>query len=112
MDNYTVKTQEVNTTVRGLNITTELDVAYDENNEEVYVREIEIKNDIKLYDIYKEKNGLLTSKQVKAIREYHNFPQKHFAKLLGLEELSIYKYENGTIQSEIDDKKIRGYDAR
>ena len=64
-----VKIRKVITNVRGK------DILFDEyylvnpiTNEEIFDRQLEIENDIRLYDIYKEKTGLLTSNDIKRIR--------------------------------------------
>ena len=40
-----------------------------ENGEEVFDRNIEIENDIRLYDIYKKRVNLLTTNEIKLIRK-------------------------------------------
>lgn len=63
-------------------------------NEEIYIRELTIKNDIKLYDMYKKEKGLLQSSEIKNIREKYDLSQKDFSIILGLDETSIERYEN------------------
>jgi DNA-binding transcriptional regulator YiaG len=65
--------------VRDQEITFTEKIAYDENGEEVYHRETEMENDIKLYDIYKQRSGLLTTTELKELREKHNLSQKELA---------------------------------
>ena len=65
--------------VRDQEITFIEKIAYDENGEEVYHRETEMENDIKLYDIYKQRSGLLTTTELKELREKHNLSQKELA---------------------------------
>ncbi len=93
--------------VRDQDITFTEKIAYDENGEEVYQRETEIENYIKLYDIYKQRSGLLTTTELKELREKHNLSQKELADKIGIEELEIFRYENGTIQSKEIDRLIR-----
>lgn len=93
--------------VRDQEITFTEKIAYDENGEEVYHRETEMENDIKLYDIYKQRSGLLTTTELKELREKHNLSQKELADKIGREEREIFRYENGTIQSKDMDKLIR-----
>lgn len=79
----------------------------DENGEEIFDRDIEIENDKKLFDEYKKIKGLLTSKEIKNIRKKYDLNQKEFAKILGLGEVSINRFENGSIQTESIDSMIR-----
>ena len=93
--------------VRDQEITFIEKIAYDENGEELYHRETEIENYIKLYDIYKQKSGLLTTTDLKELRNIYNLSQKELADKIGIEEQEIYKYENGSIQSKEIDRLIR-----
>ena len=103
-----IKIRKTITNVKGEDI--EFDELYciDPNtNEEVFDRFIEIENDIRLYDIYKTKNNLLTSKEIINIRKKYLMSQKVFSLLLGLGEITIHRFENGSIQSEAIDSIIR-----
>lgn len=59
------------------------------------------------YDEYRRKNNLLFPNEIKKIREKYNMSQTEFAKLLGMEEKTITRYENGTIQERTHDNLIR-----
>lgn len=50
------------------------------------------------YDLYRRKHNLLTSEEIKAIRNKYGISQALFAKVLGLDEKHIMRYENGSIQ--------------
>jgi|GEM_PF-818229 len=98
--NYIIKIENVKVKVRDLEINYDEKSAYDEKSgEELFVREIEIENDIKLFDIYKKEKGLMTSYEIKELREVYGLNQKEFAKILGLGEVSINRFENGSIQT-------------
>lgn len=106
--NGNVCTRRVVVNVKGIDI--EFDEYYminPENWEEVFDRNIEIENDIRLYDIYKKRVNLLTSNEVKSIRKKYGINPKEFSKILGLEETTIYRLENGSIQMEDVDAVIR-----
>ena len=103
-----VKIRKVITNVRGK------DILFDEyylvntiTNEEIFDRQLEIENDIRLYDIYKEKTGLLTSNDIKRIRSKYRMNQKEYAFALGFGEITIHRFENGSIQTEAVDSIIR-----
>lgn len=69
--------------------------------------ELESKNINRHYDIYKKNNRLLSSNEIKKIREESNLSQKAFALVLGLGEKTITRYENGAIQDKAIDNLIR-----
>lgn len=75
--------------------------------EEIYDADLERENAILVYDAYKEKNGLLTSKEIKEIRSKHNLSQKKLADLLKTGEKTITRYENGAIQDPAYDILLR-----
>lgn len=78
-----------------------------ECGEILYVREIEVENDISVYDAYKKEVGLLTSKEIIAIRKRRGMSQKQLAKFLKIGEKDITRYENGAIQSKSIDRFIK-----
>lgn len=75
--------------------------------EEVFDRNIEIENDLRLYDVYKKQVNLLTSVEIKAIRKKYEMNQKEFALAIGLGEITIHRFENGSIQTESVDSIIK-----
>lgn len=98
--NYMIKTENVKVKVKDLEINYGEKCAYDEmSGEEIFVREIEIENDIRLFDIYKKEKGLMTSYEIKGLRDMYGLNQKEFARVLGLGEVSINRFENGSIQT-------------
>lgn len=103
-----IKTRKVKVTVKGIII------EFDENymidpttGEEIFDRNIEIENDIRLYDIYKKQMNLLTSLEIKNIRKKYGMNQKEFALSIGINEFDIYRFENGSIQTKTVDLIIR-----
>ena len=96
-----VKVRRVETNVKGKII------EYDEyymidptTGEEIFDRNIEIENDARLYDIYKKQMNLLTSEEIKNIRKKYDMNQKEFALSIGVGEITIHRFENGSIQTE------------
>lgn len=59
------------------------------------------------YDEYRRLNNLLFPNDIKKIREKYNMSQTEFAKLLGMGEKTIARYENGAIQERVHDNLIR-----
>lgn len=103
-----VKKRKVEVNVKGKMI--EFDELYKidpKTGEEVFDRNIEIENDIRLYDIYKKQMNLLTSSEIKNIRKKYSMNQKEFALSIGVGEITIHRFENGSIQTESVDSIIR-----
>lgn len=103
-----IKTRRIETNVKGKII--EFDEYYmidSETGEEVFDRNIEIENDVRLYDIYKKQMNLLTSSEIKSIRKKYEMNQKEFALSIGVGEITIHRFENGSIQTEAVDSIIR-----
>src|SRR5574344_1494012 len=102
-----LKTRNVNVMVKNLKINYDEDYLVNEIGDEIFDRQIEIDNDIKLYDLYKKQTNLLTSKDIKIIRNKYMLTQKDFSLIIGLGEISIHRFENGSIQIEGVDSIIR-----
>lgn len=102
-----IMTREVDTVVRDVELTYEEKYVIDEKGEELYNREIEIENDIKLYDKYKESVGLLMSTEVQEIRSRYGLNQKDYALVLNLGEITINRIERGSIQSKSVNNMIK-----
>jgi len=65
--------------------------------EELFDEELEEENIQRVYDIYRKKHGILSPEEIKNIRESYGLSQKAFAKLLGIGEASIARYETGAL---------------
>ena len=79
----------------------------DENGEEIFDRNIEIENDQRLYDIYKKQNNLLTHTEIKKIRQKYELTQKEYALVIGVGEITVHRFEKGSIQTEVVDSIMR-----
>lgn len=103
-----IRSRKIVANVKGKEIPFEEYYAFDlETNEEVFDRDLELKNDLRLYNLYKESEGLLTSSDIKKIRNKYQMNQKEFALALGMGEITIHRFENGSIQTEAIDSVIR-----
>lgn len=105
-----IKVRKVEANVKGINI--EFDEYYKINpvtGEEIFDRDLEIENDTKLYDIYKKQMNLLTSSEIKDIRKKYDMSQKEFALAIGIDEITIHRLENGSIQTKSVDSIIKNY---
>lgn len=65
--------------------------------EELFDEELEEENIQRVYDIYRKKHGILSPEEIKNIRESYGLSQRAFAKLLGIGEASIARYETGAL---------------
>lgn len=79
----------------------------DSNGEEIFDRNIEIKNDERLYELYKKQSNLLTKSEIKNIRKKYNLTQKEYALAIGVGEVTVHRFEKGAIQTEAVDSIMR-----
>lgn len=81
--------------------------------EEEIVPESSIKNSEKsLRDFHRKVDGLLTSKDIKKIRESYGFTQDHFSEILGIGKKTFARYENSTVtQNKTMDHLLRILDV-
>lgn len=64
------------------------------------------------YDVYRERHGLLLPDDIKAIRERWAMSQESFAKLLGMSQATISRYEQGSLQETTHDELMRACEDR
>lgn len=105
---YVTKKEKKTVNVRGRVFDVEITNAYCKKcGEQVFPDSIAKANDIIIFDEYRRLEGLLTSKEIKAIREKRHLSQAQLAKLINCGEKNITRYENGTIQDRAFDLLIR-----
>ena len=93
--------------VRGIDITITSPARICENCGEIIFDEVLDDEKLKLvYRAYREQKGLLQPEEIRAIREKRNLTQEEFSKLLGF---NVARYENGSLQSEEEDERIRKF---
>ena len=93
--------------VRGVELNFNESYMVNESGEEIYNREIEITNDIELFNLYKTNVGLLSTDEIVEIREEYGLNQKEYATILGLGEVTINRIEKGSIQSKSIDSMMK-----
>lgn len=64
-------------------------------------------NDLVFKDAYREKTGLLTSREIVGIREMYGVSQKDFCVILGWGSSTINRYENHQVQDGVHDDVLR-----
>ena len=102
------KTEKREYVIKKTNVAAEITILTCKHcGEEIYDKQTEIENDILLFDDYKLKNNLLTSKEIIDIREKYNLSQATFSKILGFGLKTITRYENGAIQDVTHDNLLR-----
>lgn len=94
--------------VRGIDITITSPARICENCEAIIFDAVLDNEKLKLvYRGYREQNGLLQPEEIKEIREKRNLTQEEFSEVLGF---NVARYENGSLQSEEEDRKIRSFE--
>jgi len=58
-------------------------------------------------DAYRSKHGLITTYEIQKIREEFGLNQRDFARLIGLGEITVARYESGFIPSKANSLRIR-----
>jgi len=107
-DDKDIKIRKATTEVRGIEIVFDEYYKVDPiTGEELFDRELEIRNDANVYNIYKKKKGLLTNAEIKEIRNKYKMNQKEYALAIGVGEVTINRFENGAIQTEATDAIMR-----
>lgn len=74
--------------------------------EDVWDPDLDDENLNAAYREYRLKKGLLMPEEIKAIRMRYGVSQTRFAKILGLGEKTIARYENGSLQDEAQNNLI------
>ncbi len=78
-----------------------------ETNEKIVTPELEEINQLSIKDEYRKKHNLLTSSEIKEIREKYSLSQSDLALILGWGEVTITRYETKEIQNEKYDAVLR-----
>jgi len=73
----------------------------------VFVKELEEQNLKRAYDLYRLGHKLLTSSEIRSIREDYGLTQGELAGLLGWGRITVSRYENGAIQSRGHDQTLK-----
>ncbi|HDS30969.1 MAG TPA: helix-turn-helix domain-containing protein, partial [Firmicutes bacterium] len=62
-----------------------------------YDTELDSDNLLRAFDKYRLKHNIISPEEIKEIRERYNLSQRGFARLLGLGEVTITRYEQGAL---------------
>ena len=105
---YITKVELTKTSVKGVKVEAELKHAYcSDCGHQLFVYEYEKVNQVLIFDEYKKKKGLLTSKEMIEIRKKYGLSQTALAKAIKVGAKNIARYESGKIQDASIDLLIR-----
>lgn len=98
MCSYTIKTEKETYPVKGENVTIQAKVSYCNCcGEQLWNDELDDKNLQTAYDAYRQNHSLLSPAEIREIREKYDVSQTTFARILGMGDKTITRYENGSI---------------
>ena len=102
-----VQTMDETYPVKGENIAIKAQVSFcSECGEEVWNEELDENNLQTAYAAYRTVHGLLQPDEIRHIREKYGISQTLFARILGLGDKTITRYENGSIQDKAQNNLI------
>lgn len=113
MEEHEVKTVLVNeqATLKKEKVVYEAEYLYCDQADELFMNEQQMQeNDIRLKDAYREKEGLLTSREIQNIRFKYGISQKDLSNLLGWGEKTITRYESHQVQDRAHDTILKKID--
>lgn len=103
-----IKTRKRKAKVKGVMLEIIEEYMIDSNTgNEINSHKLDMENDKKLVDAYKEEKELLTSNEIKEIRNMYGMTQREYAFALGMGEISIHRLEKTFIQSDETDSLMR-----
>ncbi len=83
---------------RGIEINTYENVAVcKECHQDLYVNEIEKKNNARIYEIYRKKANIIKAEDIIKLREKYNISQRELTAILGFGKMTINRYERGGV---------------
>ena len=101
-----------NNVFKGVSVEYNAEYLYCDRADETYAEVQQIsQNDIAMKDAYREKMGLLTSKQIAAIRSRYGISQSDLCLLLGWGGKTITRYESHQVQDIAHDTILRKLDS-
>jgi len=108
MTDYQVVTRPESYPVRGEEITVDSRVAVcDACGGQIGVAELDDATLRAAYDVYRARHELLLPEHIRSIRSKYGLGQKAFARLLGWGEITLARYETGSLQSDSHDAALR-----
>ena len=93
---------------RGIEINSYENVAVcKECHQDLYVNEIEEKNNERIYEIYREKANIIKPQDIVKLREKYDISQRELTAILGFGKMTINRYERGGVPTKSQSDYIR-----
>ena len=93
---------------RGIEINSYENVAVcKECHQDLYVNEIEEKNNERIYEIYREKANIIKPQDIVQLREKYDISQRELTAILGFGKMTINRYERGGIPTKSQSDYIK-----
>ncbi len=93
---------------RGIEINTYENVAVcKECHQDLYVNEIEEKNNERIYELYREKTNIIKPQDIVDLRKKYDISQRELTAILGFGKMTINRYERGGIPTKSQSDYIR-----
>lgn len=113
MEEHEVKTVQIkeSTAFKKLKVYYDALYQYCQNADEYFESEVQIQeNDRRLKDAYRKHEGLLTSEDIRRIREKYGITQSDLCTLLGWGQKTITRYESHQVQDKAHDSILKKID--
>ena len=96
---FVVRVEEESYPVKGEETTIHANVAYcTVCGEQIWNQELDDENLKTAYRVFRDKHELLQPEEIKSIREKYAITQVDFARILGLGDKTVARYESGSLQ--------------
>ena len=93
---------------RGIEIDTYENVAVcKECHQDLYVNEIEEKNNERIYELYREKANIIKPQDIVNLREKYDISQRELTSILGFGKMTINRYERGGVPTKSQSDYIK-----
>lgn len=93
---------------RGIEIDTYENVAIcKECHQDLYVNEIEEKNNERIYELYREKANIIKSQDIIDLRKKYDISQRELTAILGFGKMTINRYERGGVPTKSQSDYIK-----
>jgi putative zinc finger/helix-turn-helix YgiT family protein len=74
---------------------------------DIFDEELDSENLQKAYAVYREKYGLLSPDEIRAIRERYGLSQRGLSRLLGWGDVTLHRYESGALPDRVHSDMLR-----
>lgn len=104
---YKIKKRDVKE-FRGIEINTYENVAIcKECHQDLYVNEIEEKNNERIYELYREKANIIKPQDIVDLRKKYDISQRELTAILGFGKMTINRYERGGVPTKSQSDYIK-----